>query len=254
MPALKMKQFLIAAMLLVSGCSNNTDSAAPLPVLITPDAILSDCNNALFPIKMGASWMYFSSGGPNGDFTYTDTITEFQSSGFTLTSTFPTLTLTQKWVCTPEGLVAQQLGGGTIGSVSMQNMIADFTTLEVRGVSLPREITTGLQWEYQLSMNGSVAMPGEQSQSPGTFTLTMNELGSESVTVAAGTFEAVKIQAVFNAQINIDFQGSAVPYAINGSSILWYAPGVGYIKSIENIDFSGTPFTSTTELQTYNIP
>lgn len=253
MPAKKMQQFLIAAMLLVSGCSN-TDSTAPLPVMITPDAILSDCNNALLPIKMGASWTYFSSGGPNGDFTYTDTITEFQSNDFTLTSTFPNLTLIQKWICTPEGLVAQQLGGGTIGSVSMQNMIADFATREVRGVNLPRELTAGQQWEYNLSMVGSVAMPGEQSQSPGTFTLTMNNLGSESVSVAAGTFDAVKIQAVFNAQINIDFQGSAVPYAINGSSILWYAPNVGYIKSIENIDFSGTPFTSTTELQTYTIP
>ena len=87
MPAKKMKQFLITAMLLVSGCSNNANSTAPLPALVTPDVILSDCNNALFPIKLGASWTYFSSGGPNGDFTYTDTITEFQSGSFTLTST-----------------------------------------------------------------------------------------------------------------------------------------------------------------------
>ncbi len=253
MPAKKMKQVLIAAVLLVSACSN-TNSTAPLPAMITPDEIAGDCTNALWSIKMGASWTYFSSGGPNGDFAYTDTITESQAGSFTLTSTFPSLTLTQKWICTSEGLVAQQLGGGTVGSVSMQNMIADFTTLEVHGVTLPRELIAGQQWEYSLSMIGSVAMPGEQSQSPGTFTLTMNNLGSEAISVAAGTFEAVKIQAVFNAQINIDFQGSAVPYAVNGSSILWYAPGVGYIKSIENIDFSGTPFTSTTELQTYSIP
>jgi hypothetical protein len=151
-------------------------------------------------------------------------------------------------------LIARQLGGGTTASVSMQNMISDFKTLEVNGLSLPKEITSGMQWTYVLSMEGSVAMPGENTQSPGVFNLTMQELGKESITVPAGTFEATKIQATFNAQIDVDFQGSPVPYTVNGSSIVWYAPGVGFIKSIENIDFSGTTFTSNTELQSYSIP
>jgi hypothetical protein len=45
-----------------------------------------------------------------------------------------------------------------------------------------------------------------------------------------------------------------VPISINASSMVWYAPGVGFIKSIENSDFGGTPYTSTTELQSYIIP
>ena len=198
--------------------------------------------------------MYYSSGGPNGDFAYSDTISEVRLDGFTLISQFSSHALTQQWACVPEGLKAMQLGGGTTASISMQNMIANFKTLEVSGISLPKEITPGLQWQYNISMEGSIAMPGEQAQSPGAFSLTMQELGNETVTVPAGTFEAIKLQATFTAQIDADFQGSPVPYAINGSSIVWYARNVGYIKSIENIDFSGTTFTSTTELQTYSIP
>lgn len=193
-------------------------------------------------------------GGPNGDFTYTDTITEIDTDRFVLTSHFPTLTLSQEWVCTAEGYIARQLGGGTTASVSMQNMITDFQTLDVSGISLPRTISPGMQWQYDLTMQGTVAMPVEQTRSPGTFSLDMREIGSETITVPAGTFEALKIQATFNANIDVDFQGSPIRYTIQGSSILWYASGVGFVKSIENIDFSGTTFSSTTELQSHTLP
>ena len=251
----------LTILVLITACSGNEHPDAPLPTIVAPigdtttnAAPSKYCDNPLFPIKQNASWVYYSNGGPNGDFIYTDTITDILPDGFVLTSQFPTLTLTQNWICSPEGYIAQQLGGGTTASVSMQNMISDFQTLQVSGLSLPRTITPGMQWHYDLSMQGSVAMPGEQSQSPGIFSLVMQELGAESVTVRAGTFDATKLQAEFTANIDIDFQGSPIRYTINGTSILWYAPGIGFIKSIENIDFSGTSFTSTTELQSYNIP
>jgi hypothetical protein len=233
----------------------------PLPTIISPNENLpagipaaGTCENNLLPVVENASWNYYSVGGPNGDFAYTDTINEIAPDGFTLTSQFPSLTLTQKWFCAQDGLLALQLGGGTTASVSMQNMISDFETMQVSGLSLPRTITPNMKWKYELSMQGFVAMPGEQTQSPGTFSLDMQELGNETISVPAGTFETGKFQATFTANIDVDFQGSPIRYTINGSSILWYAPGIGFIKSIENIDFSGTSFTSTTELQSYNIP
>lgn len=246
----------------MTACIGKSTAAQPsLPTVLAPPTSTTEntsanglCNNPLFPVRKNASWTYTSSGGPNGDFAYTDTITETRSNGFVLTSQFPALNLNQEWVCAPEGYIAQQLGGGTTASVSMQNMITDFKTIEVSGLSLPNEITPGMQWQYDLAMQGSVAMPGEQSQSPGTFSLAIQDMGRESIPVPAGLFESVKLQATFIARIDVDFQGSPIRYTVEGSSILWYAPGVGFIKSIENIDFSGTTFTSTTELQSYNIP
>lgn len=253
------RSLILASLVFITACNGGESSDVPLPNTAPAGESAQNianeyCDNPLFPVKSNASWTYSSKGGPNGDFSYTDTITEIHSGGFVLASQFPALTLTQEWLCTPEGYIAQQLGGGTTASVSMQNMITDFKTLQVSGLSLPRVITPGMQWQYILTMKGTVAMPGEQTQSPGSFSLDMQEVGSESITIPAGTFQATKIQAAFNANIDVDFQGSLVRYTINGSSILWYAPGVGFIKSIENIDFSGTTFTSTTELQSYIIP
>ncbi len=267
MPARTLRRLLIIAAIAVTviACSPKNRSADPvMPTMLAPSDEAGQaasipttgglCDNILFPVKQGASWMYYSTGGPNGDFAYSDTITEVSADGFILTSQFSNLTLSQKWMCSTEGLTALQLGGGTAASVSMQNLILEFDVLEVKGISLPREVASGMTWQYDISLVGAVAMPGGEKQSPGTFSLAMQELGQESLTVPVGTFDTVKMQATFNAQINADFQGSPVPYAVNGSSIIWYAPGVGYVKSIENIDFSGTTFTTTTELQSYNIP
>jgi hypothetical protein len=263
MPVRNLRTLIAAAFFLsVIGCSSQNEATSPaLPTVLSPSSLQAGsgvtaeiCKNNLLPVVQGATWTYLTTGGPNGDFTYSDTITETRTDGFTLTSQFPSLSLTQDWICSSEGLIARQLGGGTTASVSMQNMITNFKTLEVSGLSIPANITPGMQWKYNLLMEGSVAMPGENTQSPGTFNLTMQEMGRESVTVPAGNFEAIKLQATFEAQIDVDFQGSPVPYTVHGSSIVWYAPDVGFIKSIENIDFSGTSFTSNTELQAYNLP
>jgi hypothetical protein len=214
------------------------------------------CDNALYPVKQGATWTYLSTGSPSGDFSYTDTIAELRADGFTLTSQFTGLTRTQEWACETGGLKALELGGaGAAASISTQGTTAEFTSSDITGISLPKEITPGMQWEYSLKMQGVTAMPGNQNaQSTGTFSMTMQEIGRESVTVPAGTFEAVKLQSTSLVQITADFQGLQVPVTINGSSFVWYAPGVGYIKSVENSDYGGTAFTSTTELQSYNIP
>jgi hypothetical protein len=50
------------------------------------------------------------------------------------------------------------------------------------------------------------------------------------------------------------FEGLEVPVKFNGTTITWYAPGVGYVRSVENGDFGGTAFSATTELQSYHIP
>ncbi|MBV6392843.1 MAG: hypothetical protein KPEEDBHJ_02070 [Anaerolineales bacterium] len=214
------------------------------------------CDNALFPVKQGATWTYFNTGSPSGDFSYTDTITEVRADGFTLTSQFADLIRTQEWQCEAGGLKALEMGGaGAAASISTQGTTAEFTTTGITGISLPKEITPGMQWQYSLTMQGVTAMPGDQNaQSTGAFSLTMQEMGKETVSVPAGAFEAVKFQATSLMQITANFQGLQVPVTMNGTSIVWYAPGVGYIKSIENSDFGGAPYTSTTELQSYSIP
>ncbi|MBL8050041.1 MAG: hypothetical protein JNM46_02375 [Anaerolineales bacterium] len=213
------------------------------------------CDNPLYPVKQNATWTYFNTGAPSGDFTYTDTITEVRTDGFTLTTQFEGLTRTQAWACETGGLKALEYGGGPTAAITTQNASMSFDTLQVTGISLPKEIVSGMQWLYSLTLEGTTTMPdGQQTTSNGTFTVNMQEMGNETITVPAGTFDAIKIQANSTIDIVGEFQGIQVPMTITGSTITWYAPGVGYIKSISNSDFGGAPFTVTTELQSYNIP
>lgn len=213
------------------------------------------CNNPLYPIKQGATWTYASTGGPGGSFTYTDTITETHLDGFTLTSQFAELTRSQEWTCQTDGLKALQLGGGTVAGISTLGMTAAFTTSEITGISIPNEINSGMQWNYSLKMQGTIAMPGDQqAQSNGAYSVTMQEMGIESITVPAGIFEATRIQSNSTIDIVTVFEGIEAPIKFNGTTISWYVPGIGFVKSVENGDFGGTAFSATTELQSYNIP
>ena len=100
-----------------------------------------------------------------------------------------------------------------------------------------------------------MAMPGDQqAQSSGVYSVAIQEMGRETITVPAGTFEAVKIQSNSTIDISTSFEGIEVPVKFNGTTISWYVPGIGFVKSVENGDFGGTAFAATTELQSYSIP
>lgn len=213
------------------------------------------CDNPLYPVRQGASWAYINSGGPNGTFAYSDMISAVRKDGFTLTSQIGTLVRTQEWACEADGLKALELGGGTTASITAQGLTAEFSTSDITGLSLPVLITSGQQWQYNLKIQGTIPMPtGEQVQSNGTYSMALQEMGKETVTVPAGTFEAIKIQSSSTVEILVPFGNDQVPMKYSGTSITWYVPGIGYVKSIENWDLGSTPYTATTELQTYVIP
>lgn len=264
MQSKRMKISLVISICLISlaACGNlgggTETQEIVLPYTQQAPAIINTgglCDNLLYPVRQGASWAYINSGGPNGTFVYSDTISAVQEDGFTLTSQFSNRTLTQEWACEADGLKALELGGGTTTTISAQGMTAEFTTSNITGISLPKEISSGMQWQYGLIIQGSIPMPtGEQVQTNGTYTVIMQEIGRETITVPAGTFDATKIQSSSTVEILVPFGNEQVPMKYSGTSVIWYVPGVGYIKSIENWDLGSTPYTSTTELQTYVIP
>lgn len=213
------------------------------------------CNNNLNPVIQNATWMYTSIGGPGGSFNYTNSITEVRADGFTLTTQFTDHASSEQWTCQTDGLKALQLGSGSTAGISIQAMSASLITSNVTGLSLPKDIAPNMQWQYSLTLDGTIVMPGDpQAPAHGTYSVIMQEIGSETVTVPAGTFDAIKIQSNSTVDIVSAFGGIEVPIKFNGTTITWYVPGIGYVKSVENGDFSGTVFSTTTELQSYSIP
>ena len=256
--------FLLAIM---AGCnlpdaSTTTPSTPPIETTVIPTTEQLNpelnpgetCDNTLFPVKQGATWTYVNTGSPAGTFNYTDTITNVRSDGFTVTSQFSDLIRTQEWACKPEGLQAVQLGETIAMALSTQGISADLTTSDVTGVTLPVNITLGMQWSYGFGLQGTITYEGQKADANGTVTTTLEEAGSETITVPAGTFDATRIQATSSFDLTASYFGFEVPVDYATTSTLWYAPGVGLVKLVESSNLEGTSFSSTTELQTYNIP
>ena len=117
---------------------------------------------------------------------------------------------------------ALELGGGAIASISAQGMAAEFITTAISGISLPGQIVSGMQWQYNLTMQGMIPMPtGEQVQSNGAYSAAMQEMGTETITVPAGTFEVIKFQSTSTVDFLVPFGDLQVPmkYTAPASSV-----------------------------------
>jgi|SRR6266487_732676 len=232
-----------------------TEPATEQPV--TPESSATSvateglCANTYYPVREGATWTYKSTGGPSGGYGFTDTITAVHEDGFTLTSKFENLTRTQEWSCKPEGLVALQLGGA---AVSTQNMNLDVQTQNVSGITYPKEINAGDQWDYALDFTGKIKVAGNSADAKGNDKNHFKALGVESVTVPAGTFDALKIQTDTTLDITASVQGVSVPVTFSGSYTYWFVQGVGWVRASGTGSLAGTSFNETIELQSYNIP
>jgi hypothetical protein len=264
---------LLLVMVFVTACSlpGNETPTQTIPATEQPQATATEppltsegsgmpvageglCANAYYPVREGATWSYKSTGSPEGDYTYTDTVTAVRENGFTLTSQFEGVTRTQEWACKPEGLVALQLGGPSAATLNTQNMQLNLTVNNISGVTFPSEITTGDEWQHTLEFEGELDIAGTPAEATGSAESNFTALGIESVTVPAGTFDAMKIQVNSTITINASFQGVSMPVAFSGEYMFWFAQGVGSVKASGSGEIAGTSFTETIELQSYNIP
>jgi hypothetical protein len=263
---------LLFVLIFITGCSkpNTTATSAPVstqavvstdtPAIAATEAPTTSsnasaqggqCANQYYPVRQGATWSYTSTGSPAGTYSFTDTITAVRSDGFTLTSQFKDLTRIQEWACKPEGLVALQLGGGAL---STQNLKLQIDTQNASGVTYPPTINAGDQWDYALDFTGKMDVAGNSGSATGNDKAHFKALGVESVTVPAGTFDAMKVQIDTTLDINVSIQGLSVPVAFTSSYNYWYAQNVGWVKASGTGSVSGQSFSENIELQSYNVP
>jgi hypothetical protein len=220
----------------------------------TPVAGAGLCASTHYPVRQGATWTYKSTGGPAGEYSFTDTITAVREDGFTLSTQIGDLTRAQEWSCSAEGLAALQLGGAPAAMLNAQNIQMNLNVTNGNGVTFPSQITAGDQWQQNLDFTGNVSMMNEEADATGTAQMNFNAVGSESVTVPAGTFEALKVEADVTLNINATYEGITLPVSFSGDYTYWFAPGVGWVKATGTGNALGNSFTETTELQSYNIP
>ena len=243
----------------------STETASPTATEPSPEATSTPegsypnpgqelCANLYYPVRQGATWTYKSTGGPAGEYSFTDTITSVREDGFTLSTQIGDLTRTQEWTCSAEGLAALQLGGAPAAMLNSQNIQLNLDINNAAGVTFPREINPGDQWQQALDVTGNVVAMNEEAEATGNVQMNFSAAGSESVTVPAGTFEALRVEVDVTLNIEATYEGITLPVTFSGDYTYWFAPNVGWVKASGTGKVLGSSFSDTTELQSYNIP
>jgi hypothetical protein len=146
----------------------------------------------------------------------------------------------------------------------------------VSGVLAPSESAFlsnnwALSWSSQYSVTGTASITRNGTQlsaalnnSPVSIncqTLATGDAAFETVTVAAGTFRALKVACTEQAQITTNLNGVSVTGTAEGRSYQWFAPYVGLVKmkmEYANVKIFDVPFSLLTdnnfELISYTAP
>lgn len=213
------------------------------------------CANPYFPVVNGATWTYSVTGGIQ-DFSYTDTITNVSADGFTLNTSFDLeggLQRTQAWGCQADGLVALEYNGGPAAALSTEGLNAEFHTTGITGVTIPTNLSVGSSWTQTMDIEGEMIIgEGMTGAATGNVSFAGNAVGTESVSTAAGTFDAIKVEIQQDFSLTANIGGVSMPVTFTGTTTAWYASGVGMVKSVVTEDLMGS--TTTIELQSYSIP
>jgi len=221
-----------------------------VPSPSSPSSTSGACANPLYPVAVGVSWTYSMSSTVVGNFTRS--ITAVNADGFTDQDVFTSgVTRTGEWKCESGSLIALQPDGGPSGVVQTSSITAEFQTTAMDGVTLPATVDTGTAWTQNFTLEGNQSINGQSVSSKNETAYSCTAGGTESVTVPAGTFNAVRVDCQTEITITISLNGVEVPTSVSTTSTSWYAPGVGMVKS-DNV-ISGAE-NNTIELTAYTIP
>lgn len=249
---------LLIFSLMLTACGASAEDGEPPE--IASEGILSStssglCANPYLPVVEGATWTYEGIDDFAGTYTFTSTLINLRPDGFTWSNQFTDVLQEQEWACTSEGLITLNYDRGTAGSVSVADSELSLETSDVEGITLPHEISAGDTWEQSFAVSGEQTIPGGiLATSSGTVSVRSEALGQESVTVAAGEFNAMKIHIEFVIDMQMTMGDIAIPLLFESETFVWYAPGIGWVKSEDRAEIDGVESLSSVELQSYFIP
>ena len=184
---------------------------------------------------------------------YTRSITDVRSDGFSEQTVFASgPTTTSEWQCDDGALVDLQPSAAASATFqSSSGMSMNFKTIETSGVTVPDNLGPGATWNQELTLEGTTTISGQDAKARNVMKMDCTGSNSESVTVPAGTFNAVRADCKIDSKITVTMSGVEVPTDVSTTSTMWYAPDVGLVKIAEVISGSDSV---TIELTSYKIP
>jgi hypothetical protein len=208
------------------------------------------CSNNLYPVVNGAAWNYSISGLATDTFTHS--IKDVRDDGFTDQDVFASgAARTGEWKCQDGALIALSPLTGPSAAVTADNLTTNFTTTDMSGVTLPANVKSGDTWTQDFNIEGTQSVGGQDVAASGKVAFNCTAGATESAAVAAGAFDAQRVDCKVNLDISVSVGGLQVPTTFAGDTTMWYAPGVGLVKMDGSIPNIGS---TAIELTAYNIP
>lgn len=239
---------LLLSVQLLSACNLPKRQVDQAPTTVPPTAVipqptptpLSNCANPYFPSTLGTTWTYSGSNSFSGSYTRTDTVSQSGSSSFNVDTSVSTIAYSVTYSCTPAGLTASdpvtQYAGALLSSPSSQ-VTVNLTSNS--GLTLPANVKPGDTWQQSADFEAS----SPNLNINGRFIFNYTAVGMESVTVPAGTYDALRVDATIDILVSA-FHVSAGTYTTS----TWLAPDVGIVKSQGASHVSGMEFSDGMQL------
>jgi hypothetical protein len=229
------------------------DETSQAPILNTPPVTSAPaagaCTNPYLPAIVGASWTYQLTGDSND--TYTHTVLSANENGFVEQDAFASgVTRQAEWKCENGNLIALNPPGGNSANVTTEGVQVDYETTALEGITVPATINPGDTWTQSLTLEGTQTINETVIPVKNQVDFSCTAVGVESVTVPAGTFDAIRVDCTTQMNIIMTMNGVEVPTAIDLTGTNWYASNVGLVKS----STTGSDVDSVTELVTYTLP
>jgi len=207
----------------------------------TPRASASSCDHPYFPLRPGSSWTYSTS---DGDMSWS--VGSAGGSEAAMTVSASGLTFDTHWTCTSGGIVSYDFN---LSSSDLGGFVTLETT-DTSGTWLPAAdgLTPGASWSMSYTTHVTTSAEGATFDLRSTTDETFSVAGTETVSVPAGTFEALRIDSSSTSTFSGDF-----PVTVPASSTAftyWFAEGVGVVRYTYNSE----GFSGGGDLTGYSVP
>jgi hypothetical protein len=211
----------------------------------TPAVAQTACDHPYFPLRTGSSWTYST---PQGNMTWSvgSAGGSNDSAEATMEIAMPEVSMTVHWSCSSAGIVSYDFGN--LSAAGLGNIV-NMDVVDSSGAFLPAAdlLAPGYSWPSNYTVVMHVSQEGFAVDWTMVVSETWTATGIESVTVPAGTFEALRVDG--NESVSMTGMGQDVNVTVNMT--YWYAKGVGVVR-----------YTSTTsegsssggELTSYTVP
>jgi hypothetical protein len=212
----------------------------------TPASAETACDHPYMPLRTGSSWTYST---PEGTVTWSVTSAggSAESAEATMEIAMSELSVATHWSCSAAGIVSYDFASLSVASMGE---VASMELVESSGAFLPPAelMVPGYSWPFNYTLTMHVAAEGIELDMTTTSSGTSTVVGMETVSVPAGTFEALRVDGTDNITSS-GFMGME-PINISVNSTYWFAEGVGIVRysvSTEGSDSGG-------QLTSYTVP